>query len=196
MFASSHLDKSIRIWDETTFECNYVLNGHTDSVKSLVVLRNEYLISISLDQKIIVWDILNSFTRITTAHASSNLRSLVFFSDDSFITGNTEGSFQIWSSSSSLIFENETRILKEHNTSVSDLEVLNNGYLVSSSLDRTIKIWDHSFQLWSSTSNAHSKGVVALKVKNNGDLISSSQDGSIHFWNTDHFILNNTIYIH
>ena len=39
-------------------------------------------------------------------------------------------------------------------------------------------------------------GILALKVKSNGDLISSSQDGTIQFWNTDHFILNNTIYIH
>ena len=51
-------------------------------------------------------------------------------------------------------------------------------------------------QLWSSTSDSNLKGIVILKVKRNGDLISSSQDGTIHFWNMDHFILNNTIYIH
>jgi len=51
-------------------------------------------------------------------------------------------------------------------------------------------------QLWSSTSDSNLKGIVTLKVKRNGDLISSSQDGTIFFWNTDHFILNNTIYIH
>jgi WD40 repeat protein len=92
------------------------------------------------------------------------------------------------------MFENVTKILNEHNDSVSDLAVLKNGYLASTSLDKTIKIWNNSFQLWSSTSDSHLKGIVALKVKSNGDLISSSQDGTIHFWNTEHFILNNTIY--
>jgi len=99
-------------------------------------------------------------------------------------------------STSSLVFENKTQILDKHNDSVSDLAVLKNGYLVSTSLDKTIKIWDNSFQMRSSTSDSYSKGILALKVKSNGDLISSSQDGTIQFWNTDHFILNNTIYIH
>jgi len=46
------------------------------------------------------------------------------------------------------------------------------------------------------SSDSNLKGIVTLKVKRNGDLISSSQDGTIFFWNTDHFFLNNTIYIH
>ncbi len=67
---------------------------------------------------------------------------------------------------------------------------------MSTSFDKEIRIWDNSFNLWSSFSNANTKAILALKVKNNHDLVSSSQDGTIHFWNTDHFILNNTIYIH
>ncbi len=100
----------------------------------------------------------------------------------------------MWSTSQ-YSFQN-VKTLKEHNDSVSDLTVLENGFLISTSFDKTIKIWDHSFQLWTSTPNAHSKAILKLKVKNNGDLISSSQDGTIYFWNTDHFILNKTIYIH
>ena len=47
MFASASDDNSIKIWGQTSLECNNVLNGHIKSVKSLVVVRNEYLISIS-----------------------------------------------------------------------------------------------------------------------------------------------------
>ena len=101
---------------------------------------------------------------------------------------------KMWSTSQ-FNFKNE-KTLKELNDSVSDLVFLNTGYLVSTSFDKTIKIWDNSFNLWSSTSNAHSKAILALKVKNNQELVSSSQDGTIHFWNTDYFILNKTIFIH
>ncbi len=100
----------------------------------------------------------------------------------------------MWSTSQ-FIFKNE-KTLKNLNDSVTDLVFLSNGFLVSTSFDKTIKIWDSSFNLWSSTSNAHSKAILALKVKSNDDLVSSSQDGSVHYWNTDYFILNETIYFH
>ncbi len=60
-------------------------------------LKNEYLISISDDQLIIFWDILNSFSILTTTKTTKYLGSLVLLSDDLFITGSNEGSIQIWS---------------------------------------------------------------------------------------------------
>jgi WD40 repeat protein len=96
----------------------------------------------------------------------------------------------MWSTSQ-FTFKNDNT-LKEHTDSVSDLVFLSNGYLVSTSLDKTIKIWDNSFNLWFSIS----KAILSLKAKNNDYLVSSSQDDTIHFWNTDYFILNKTIYIH
>ncbi len=133
---------------------------------------------------------------MTIIPTSAKLVLIALFPNESFITGNEDGSIQFWSTSSLIFDVNATSALKEHNDSVSDLAVLKNGYLVSTSLDKTIKIWDNSFNLWSSKYHAHENGIVALKVNTNGDLISSSQDGVISFWNTDHFILNNTLYIH
>jgi len=96
MFASTSGDKSIRIWDQITFQCILILNGHTDSVRGLVVIRNEYLISISFDKTIIVWDISNSFSKITTTRTSESLYSLALFSNDSFITGDSGGTLKSW----------------------------------------------------------------------------------------------------
>jgi len=194
MFASASDDYSIRIWDQNTFECIHLLNDHRNFVNSLVVVRNEYLISTSFDQSIIVWDIKNNFIRLTTIKTDKVLYSIALFSNISFITGDYEGSIQMWSTSQ-FTFKNENT-LKEHTDSVSDLLFLSNGFLVSTSFDETIKIWDNSFNLWSSTSNAHSKAILALKVKSNHDLVSSSQDGTIQVWNTVYFILNKTIHIY
>ena len=156
-----------------------------------IIFEKRNLISISFDQSIIVWDISNNFTRIITTKTNANLNSISLFSNDSFITGDSSGSIQMWSTSQFTF-----KIEKTLNDPVSDLVFLNSGYLVSTSFDKTIKIWDNSFQLWSSFSNAHTKPILALKVKNKMDFVSSSQDGTIHFWNTDYFILNKTIYIH
>jgi len=67
MFASASNDNSIRIWDQASFECIYILNGHTNYVNSLVVVQNKYLISISDEQSFIVWDILNNFLILTAS---------------------------------------------------------------------------------------------------------------------------------
>ena len=194
MFASASYDYSIRIWNQNTFECINVLNGHTYAVNGLAIDQNEYLISISSDQSIIFWDILNNFSRLTTTKTAKPLYSLALFSNDSFITGDSAGSIQMWSTSQ-FSFKND-KTLKKHTDSVSDLVFLNNGYLVGTSFDKTIKIWDNSFNLWSSTSNAHSKAILALKIKTKDHLVSCSQDGTINFWKTDILILNKTIYIH
>jgi WD40 repeat protein len=85
------------LWDQTTFECIHVLNGHKNYVYKLVVVRNKYLISISEDKTIIVWDILNNFLILTTTKTSAALSSIALFSNDSIITGDYEGSIQMWS---------------------------------------------------------------------------------------------------
>ena len=192
MFASASSDSSIIIWEQTTFESVAVLNGHTASVLSLIVNKNKNLISTSQDASIAVWDI-DSFKQISVAKTSTYLYSLTLFSNYSVIAGGDDGSIQIWSTSY-FTFKNE-KTLTLHDGPVSDLEIMKNGFVVSSSLNSTIKIWGNSLELVSSTLVHESGAFLSIKIGNRGDLISSTQDGKINFWNTNNFIFNRTIYI-
>ncbi|XP_045803820.1 zinc finger CCCH domain-containing protein 48-like isoform X1 [Trifolium pratense] len=51
---SGSMDHSIKVWDLDTFECKMTLNGHTDTVTSLICWGN-FLLSSSLDCTIKVW---------------------------------------------------------------------------------------------------------------------------------------------
>lgn len=61
LFATASRDKTIKIWDLSTFEIqkviDYKYNGHKHSVNRLLFLDG-HLISISDDKKIMVWEII------------------------------------------------------------------------------------------------------------------------------------------
>ena len=159
-------------------------------VRGLAVLKNGYFVSISWDKTAIIWD-SSSFTKITTVrtNASYGFTSVSSFFDNSFITADSDQTVKVWSE-----FLKETDTLNVANNNITtDLAVLNNGFLSSSSLDGKITIWDNSFNS-SVRDTAHSESILALKVFTNGSLISCSSKGICKTWITDIYFLNNTIY--
>jgi len=190
LVASASGDTSIRIWNQTSFECIHVLNGHSEGINGLLVDQNTNLISISGDGAIVVWSTV-TFLKITATHRLKNLCALAFLPRiESFAIVDEDGAIQIWLTK--FTFQNEKTL--KHDDCVSDLAFMKNGFLASTSLDKTIKIWDNSFEMWSSVNL--SEAILAIKVKTNGDLIGGSQDGKIHFWITDYLIFDKTIYIY
>jgi WD40 repeat protein len=69
--ATGSQDHTLRIWDVDTGECMKLLHGHTDTIRSLQVLRDGFLASGSKDKSIRLWHV-NSGTlvySIEEAHA-------------------------------------------------------------------------------------------------------------------------------
>jgi len=62
------------------------------------------------------------------------------------------------------------------------LTVLQNGILVSGSLDNTIKIWNPTTGALIQTLTGHTNPVKALTVLQNGNLVSGSEDYTIKIW--------------
>jgi len=198
-FASASDDKSIRVWNQNNLECILILSEHNAFIKQLAVL-NFGFVSISAN-KAIVWDISSfEITRELTLQKTFN--TVTAYLNDSFITGGSNGTIQVWSQVWSQ--ECASITLYGHNDSVTDLAFLKNGCLASASFDGTIALWTSSIvqlnnaTIWnphkSDSNKDYNKAVLALKVFPNGSLLSSSLDGTIKIWNTDLFLLNSTLY--
>ncbi|RNA31119.1 NACHT and WD domain [Brachionus plicatilis] len=94
----------------------------------------------------------------------------------------------LWSSTLSENNQNYTQLkvcktLNAHDDIINSLEVLPNGYLVSGSLDRTIKIWNLTDGTEHMKLENHTGKVSSLKLLPNGDLVSGSSDRTIKVWN-------------
>ena len=164
------------------------LEDHSDSITGLAALENGNFISVSLDKTIIIWD-SETLTKIKFLTETSEIWSVIAFSNDLFVTGDRIGDLKVWSYS---LEHKLIKTLTDHSSSVLDLAVLSNGDLVSASQNGSIRLWDKSFKSYK-TENAHSKSVLALKVSTNGILISSSEDKTIKTWNTNRYILERNI---
>ena len=71
--------------------------------------------------------------------------------------------------------------------------MLENGDLVSGSLDTTIKIWNIEDGTVRRTLSGHTEKVLALQVLDNGDLVSGSSDGTIKIWDVENGTLKKDI---
>ncbi|KAH7201202.1 hypothetical protein DER44DRAFT_827832 [Fusarium oxysporum] len=139
--ASGSYDKTIRIWDAETGECERVLGGHSNRVSSVVFSHDSKKVaSGSWDKTIRMWDAeTGECERVLEGH--SNRVSSVVFSHDSkkVASGSYDKTIRIW--------DVETgdceRVLEGHNNWVSSVMFSHDSKKVASgSHDKTIRMWD------------------------------------------------------
>jgi len=161
---SGSRDRTIKIWDFSTFELVETLEGHTDTVWSVAVsgiintsdnIEKQYIISGSFDNTIKIWD-LSTFKLVATLEGHTNFVSSVAVSG----INNTSNKFE-------------------------------KKYIISASWDETIKIWDLSTFELVTTLEGHTDyvtSVVVSSINNTADkfgkqyIISGSYDNTIKIW--------------
>ena len=113
---SGSLDTSIRVWEVKTGACRHTLMGH-QSLTSGMELRNNILVSGNADSTVKVWDIVTGQCLQTL---SGNFISIYFPSF--LLTCINVGPFK-------------------HQSAVTCLQ-FNNRFVITSSDDGTVKLWD------------------------------------------------------
>ena len=181
--ASCSSDKTIKIWNTSTWTLIRTLFNHTDTVTNLDQIDENTLVSVSLDQTLRVWN-MSSGAQLYQYTKGFSLWSVKLLSNGYLAVGLNTGIENL------LIFNytegsNSVKYLKGHTGTVFDIEVLDSQYLASASGDRSILVWDLNWTNGSFKFNlsSHKNIVVDLAlISSTTWLASASEDLSIKIW--------------
>ncbi len=164
-------------------KCLYTLSGHRSWVVSIAISPDRCtLVSGSLDDRILIWDLTTGNCIGALAGHSNSVNSLAFSADGrKLISASDDDSIKIWLVSSGALL----RSLNGHSRDVNSIAVSEDGaFFVSGSEDRSICVWHlntgeiiHSF-------TGLSGMVKAVAISPNGQIIASGGlDNQIKLWN-------------
>ena len=136
---SGSADTTIRIWNWENGTCEKTLTGHNHWVKCLAQLSNDYIISGSQDNIIKIWDNYRDIADLNE-HTRS-VRSICQIGNTNYIaTASFDHTIKIWDVNKNT----SVQTLQGHSSSVINIIYHSNGYLISSSNDKTLKIWSNN----------------------------------------------------
>lgn len=136
--ASGSDDGVIKVWDPTTWDCQYRIQAHKANVTCLAALPDGRLASSSNDGTVCVWfgDDLDCSMYIE----ADKVDALAVLLGGCLAGGGGDGSIYLWKTASAGFLAH--KVLTGHKDRVTAMTVLADGRLASASLDGTIRVWD------------------------------------------------------
>lgn len=175
-------DKTMKLWDINTFSC----------VKSVTLTGSAYCVEkvydtslvIGLDKNyFIIYDIEN-FNLVDKKNMKYYAYSILGLSDHKFLIGNLRGIATLFDCNF-----NEIKKFKFHKDTVSGLIEVGNGDIISSSWDKTIKIWKredpNKFIVNVQIIQAHTETIPSILKINAFSFISCSADKKAIIWDVE-----------
>jgi WD40 repeat protein len=133
------MDKTVRIWNIETGMITRTFEGHSDSVFCLSELPNGRLLSGSADKTARIWNMeTGECEKVLTGHTEAVQFSQLMKDNSLVCTGSWDKTIRIFN-----VQSGETvRVFQGHTDKVVHVTQLKDGRICSSSLDRSIRIWD------------------------------------------------------
>ncbi|CAK0745829.1 hypothetical protein CCP3SC5AM1_1300004 [Gammaproteobacteria bacterium] len=164
---SGSSDRTLRVWDLAHENTGRVLTGHQGAVTAVVMVREQEMISASLDGTLKLWnlesgtelpllveEIAPTVALLSLAVPGERMDGELELSDKPWvITGAEDGTLQIWLTTPG----GERYVWPAHQAAITALAVSADGKIaISGSNDHTIRVWDLP----------RAKNIAALTTKN------------------------------
>ena len=174
--ATGGQDQSVKIWDVPTGQVHLNLTGHNDSIRALVPVGENGLISAGSDGKIIQWDIRGSTgDKVSEVSHGSPIEQLSLFDSGALMFSIGGGTVRLWDVKSMTEVREASSV--KHTKPVTGAVVSSCGdFLATSSFDMTVKITRIStWEVVTSFTSPHA--ITALAWRGNS-LVYGTEKGA------------------
>jgi U3 small nucleolar RNA-associated protein 15 len=168
-------DQHLKVWDVPTGQVMMNLEGHEDSIRAIVAVGENAVISTSADGKLIQWDIRGSGEKLSVVSHGSPVERLALFDSGALVFSIGGGQCRLWDVRS-MQEVGEARQVK-HTKPVTAAVVSSCGdFLVTSSYDMTVKITRIS--TWEVVASYSAPSAVTAMAWRGNDLVYGIETGS------------------
>jgi WD40 repeat protein len=176
-FISSSIDRTIKKWNVWSDKPILNITGHTAPIINIIKINKQEIASCSKDNTIRIWN--RNDGRCINIFNSQNINTLARYNKETLISGNQNGSIDIWS----IKTNSNIRRFEAHFNVINSIIKFGRNRFVSCSDDESIRIWNI-------------KGVCEKIIDNLGDavnhllgftnyFISSGWDNCVRVWNNN-----------
>ncbi|GAB5357522.1 hypothetical protein AAMO2058_000381600 [Amorphochlora amoebiformis] len=195
LIATGGDDGKVKLWNAETGFCFVTFKDHTGPVNQVVFSpKGNVVVSSSLDGTVRAFDLVRYRNfRTFTSPTPLQFTCLAIDNSGEMVVAGSLDPFEIylWSLRTARILD----VLSGHTGPVSSV-CFNpaHPFLVSSSWDATVRIWDVYSRKAAVETLKHSADVLALAVRPDGDQVCSSDlTGQLYFWDPQDGTLQGTI---
>jgi WD40 repeat protein len=189
---STSQDKTVRVWNMESGECEKILKGHINHVNSISRFYGDdlYVVSGSEDNTIRIWNTQTGHQK-KELNQNCGIRSVAISSDNRWIvSGSSDRNIRVWNIERHVC----EKIMEKHSRDNS-LEYFlgviwsvaispDDRWIVSGHSDATVCVWDFESGVCNKELKGHTKSVYSVAISSDGCwIVSGSKDTTIRIWN-------------